>query len=472
MEINNIPKTNPQHIINKNIIQQALPTPTTLKKDDEQKNIYINPYIPVGLCENLILQSVDLATCIEIISEDIIYNNVTIKPLNTNELTVEMENSKNFWEYNQEEYCNQVKDYVSYGFGASEIITDTNNQPVELRQIPADTLRIYKQKIDGRLYYYAEQKVNGNTTRLRLHNHQKVVGYDYLETDKELPVCYWIGGGRKSNWYDYPLWINAFNHVSASVNLDMLDADKISEGNLVSGILVIKRPPTPILPDNEDVEDTLQEKMENHGSGVFTLELTTLNPNIPLDIDYIQISESNYDYLQRMANRAEDKILAQFRIPKARLLKDETTESMNSNKTNTLYKIYTGELNNRQRPLERNMQIFNRVFYGFDAKVELETPVFVDDKDLEAESTIKIFNNGLITLGQAIRKIETIYPDLQDTDNEIDYNNPLYNERYYNGNPLGLTDAPMDAEQETLYRAGDFIDMAKIEEVFSRESTD
>ena len=79
--------------------------------------------------------------------------------------------------------------------------------------------------------------------------------------------------------------------------------------------------------------------MQNKGNGVFTLELTTLNPDIPIGVDYIQISESNYDYLEKLAEKSDIKILANFKIPKARLLIDDTTESINSNKTNTLYKI-------------------------------------------------------------------------------------------------------------------------------------
>ena len=290
----------------------------------------------------------------------------------------------------------------------------------------------------------------------------KLSHLQYGPEDDDLPTCFWLGGGRKSSFFDYPMWISCFNHVSASVSLDMLDAKKISDGNLVSGILTIIRPPGL----EGDEVDSLEERMEEKGNGLFTLELTTLNPNIPLTVDYIQISESNYDYLTQLADKCDGKILATFKIPKARLLIDDTTESMNSNKTNTLYEIYTRELSNRQRPLENKMNKFNTRYFDYDGKVDIETPVFIDRKEIEADITLKLFDSGLITFGQAIMKICKTFPEFNDI--ELDEDNPIYNERYFHGQPFGTIE---DNQQETdFYNIGDFIETAKINEVFSRES--
>jgi len=462
MEIQKIPSINKQHRINKNAVDEVITTPAqTRKKDDTNKGVYINPYIPVAICDNLIFQNVYLSKCITTFAEDMIYNDINIKTSNGEE--VEVEDIILFWEDNQEQLCDVVKDHLSYGFGGAEILFDEDTgKPAELKEISADTLNIKKERRynpdtgDYDYYYYACHKINGEETLLRLYDH------DYPPVDDDLHICLWLGGGRKSDYFSYPVWLECFNHVSASVSLDLLDAQKLADGNLISGILVIRRPPSS--PNEEDVQDTLEEKMENKGSGIFTLELTTLNPNIPLEVDYIQISESNYDYLEKLAEKSDIKILANFKMPKARLLIDDTTESMNSNKTNTLYKIYSLELNNSQRPIEKDMRKFNKKYFKNNDKVEIVTPVFIDEKDIETDTTIKSFNNGLITFGQAIKKLQSIYPEYNEID--IDFDNPIYNERYYNGNPFGLSEPTQ--EEIDFYEASKFVDAAVIEEAINR----
>lgn len=454
MQINTPTKINPNYNINKKIVDTAINPPETVKPDDVNKGIRITPYIPVNICDNLIMQNVLLNTCIEVLSEDMVFNDITLQSENPNEDII------NFWETNQDELKYQITDWNSYGFGASEIIYNTDANVAELKQIPANTLYISKEKhkTTGEWLFYAVQQVTGHdNVKMRLSHMLET----YPPEDDNLPQCFWIGGGRKSDFFDYPCWISCFNNVSASVSLDMLDAQKLSDGNLISGILVIKRPP-PL--EDEELDDTLQEKMENHGSGVFTLELTSLNPDIPLTVDYVQISESNYQYLKELSEKCDSKILACFKIPKARLLIDDTTESMNSNKTNTLYKIYTNELNNRQRLLENNMRAFNTHYFQCNDKIEIETPVFIDDKEIEAQTITGLFNNGLITLGQAIEKIGLIFPEFNNT--EFDATNPVYNERYYNGEPLGINST--SEEEQEIYNIGDYIDMEKINQVFSK----
>lgn len=463
MIINEPPKINPQYSINKAERDNAIAHKT--HKPDDEKGTYIYPYLSVGLCDNLILQNVLLSKCINTFAEDITFNDLSLKDTDIEVDNEKMKLIREFWDLNQEELSYQVKDWLSYGFGASEIIYDSNYEVVELAQIPANTLHIQKkQKFNTEIndydtYYYAVQQVTGKENVIMKLSH-----LEYPSEDDNLPVCFWLGGGRRSSFYDYPCWIECFNHVSASNTLDLLDAEKLNNGNLVSGIITIIRPPA--TPLDEDIEETLEEKMENHGSGVFTLELTTLNPDIPLNVEYIQISENNYDYLNELSSKSDIKILATFKMPKARLLIDDTTESMNSNKTNTLYKIYSIELNNSQKPLEKKIWQFNRKFFEFDYRVLLDTPIFIDDKDVEAQTTINIFDNGLITLGQAINKIASIYPEFENAD--IDMDNPVYNERYYHGSPLGLTDAPITDEMNELYKIGEYIDMAEVKEVLSR----
>lgn len=441
------PKINPEYATIKREIQNLL-KPVT-QKEDKQKGIWLRPYLPVKLCDNMIYQNVLLKTCIEILAEDMVFNDISlIVPENETENQEIMNKVKRFWEENQDEFSNQIIDYLSYGFGASEIVFDTNGEPSRLFQIQADTLYISQERKGNDVKYYAVQQLAGEkNVKMRLAH------LEYSDEDMELPLCLWFGGGRKSNFYDYPMWISAYNHVSASNALSMLDAEKISNGNLVSGILTIIRPPTPITAGDADLEETLEEKMEAKGNGVFTLELTSLNPNIPLTVDYVQISETNYNYLNELSQKSDEKILAVFKVPKARLLIDDTTESLNSQKTSTLYKIYSRELNNRQRPIENKMNEFNSTFFEFDGKVNITTPVFVDEKEIQSEMLINLFDKGLITLGQAVNGVSRIFEEYSDY--EISDANPLYDERFYNGNPLGLQSPQISGDFD---RVGDIIE--------------
>ena len=56
---------------------------------------------------------------------------------------------------------------------------------------------------------------------------------------------------------------------------------------------------------------------------------------------------------------------------------------------------------------------------------------------MEINSILTLFNNGIITLGEAIKAVSVFYPALQ-----LEYNdtNPLFNERYYNGRLLGMNE--------------------------------
>ena len=453
MEITNLPRINPQYTINKRQVQSVL-EPKTKKKDDK-KGSRIYPFIDVSICDNLIYQNVLLNTSIEILAEDVIFNDIILTDINGENVNNSI--IRDFWERNQDELCNSVIDYYSYGFAGGEVVFDDKGVPARLYEIPADTLYIKKEVSrdengDKVISYYAVQQLTGqDDVKMRLSH----LVYD--EEDADLPVCLWFGGGRKSDFFDLPMWISAFNHVSASVSLDMLDAQKLSDGNLVSGILTIIRPPSPIKDGEESLDDTLEEKMEAKGNGIFTLELTTVNPNIPLTVDYVQISESNYDYLYKLAEKCDEKILSVLKVPKARLLIDNTTESMNSQKTNTLYKIYTRELENRQRVFENKINAFNKTYFDFEGGLNISTPVFIDEKEIEADTTIKLFDKGLITLGQAIQKAQSLFREFEEVD--IDKNNPIYNERYYNGSPLGLTEGEFENEVTDF---GELIDYLQI----------
>ncbi|WP_296874618.1 hypothetical protein [uncultured Methanobrevibacter sp.] len=418
--------------INKQQIQSSI-APKTSKEDKDYK-YRIDPIVPVGIAQNLILQNNRLDKAIRILAQDVILNEITY--LTDEESEIE-ETVAKFWKNNINELYKQLQEFYSYGFGASEIIFDEETGlPIKLYQIPAETLFIKQDSNrDGTYSYYAIQKVDG-----KADVKMKLSRFQYDEEDSDLPTCFWLGGGKTSEFYEIPYWLPAFNSIAAKVALDELNAKKINEGNLMSGILVIRRPPA-FEGQKEETKKDLEEQMKDAGTGILTLDLESFNTEIPLEVSYVPISEQNYSYLSELADRCDEDILACFSIPKVRLMIDDVTESMNSQKSNTIYEIYTKSLENEQLPFEIEINKFNRKYFKYNGVVDIETPIFSDKKDVEVGSILNLFNNGILTLGETIKAVSVYYPKLQ-----LEYNdaNPLFNERYYNGRLLGLTDYSED----------------------------
>ena len=384
----------------------------------------------MSIAQNLILQNNRLDKSIRILAQDVILNEISYlsDKENDNEELV-----ASFWKDNINELYKQLQEFYSYGFGASEIIFDEETGlPTKLYQIPADTLFIKQDSNrDGTYSYYAIQKVDGKPdVKMKLSRFQ------YDEEDSDLPTCFWLGGGKTSEFYEIPYWLPAFNSISAKVALDELNAKKINEGNLMSGILVIRRPPA-FEGQKEETKKDLEDQMTDAGTGILVMDLESFNSEIPLEVQYVPISEQNYSYLSELADRCDEDILACFSIPKVRLMIDDVTESMNSQKSNTIYEIYTKSLENEQLPFEIEINKFNLKYFNYEGVVNIETPIFSDKKEVEINSILTLFNNGIITLGEAIKAVSVFYPALQ-----LEYNdtNPLFNERYYNGRLLGMNE--------------------------------
>jgi hypothetical protein len=388
--------------------------------------------------KNLILSKDLLSTCIETLAQDIINNQIKI--LNR-ELEPVNDEINDLWnkKSNYEVYL-AVQDRLSYGFGALEIIFD-NEKPAGFKQISAETLSI---KVinhpDGNKSYYAHY--NNGTEKMDM----KLSRYNYTKDDDDLPTVLWLGGGRLSDFYDIPAWIPAFNKISANTLLDELNAKKISEGNLISGVLTVLTPPLSSTEVNDEtgeweritgkekITNDLENQMQEAGTGMLVLHLEQLTSDLPLKVDYIPISESNYDYLLKLAEGCDNSILRLFKIPKVRLMIDDVKESMNSNKTSSIWEIYTKELRNKQREYESILESFIRKYYEIETNVTFEVPLFADKKDIEVRTAISLFDKGIIRLSEAIDIIQKYYPEIEFIkDDSVDG-------RYYHGQLLGMAD--------------------------------
>ena len=438
----NYRKINPGYEINKRLIQDTL-QPSTRKIEDQKQYTRLDPLVPVSVAKNLILSNDLLSICIETLAQDIIQNNLQITDNNNKPV----EPIKEFWnKKNLYELYLAVQDRISYGYGALEIIFNDKREPKALKQVSAETLTIEvddtRIEDNERITSYYARYNNGTE-----HKRMKLSRFNYTPEDDDLTTLLWLGGGIVSQFYDIPCWIPAFNKISADALLDELNANKINEGNLISGILTVISPPmTETTMNNEtgeietttgseQIQNKLQEQISNAGTGWMVLHFEQLTADLPLNVQYIPITEQNYDYLRELAEDCDESILRLFKIPKVRLMIDDVKESMNSNKTGSIWEIYTKELTSLQFPYESEIQSFNTKYFQIYTIVELELPLFSDRKQIEIDNAIKLFNNGLFTLNQTIELLQKYYPEME----LAPVTNGLGEERYYHGNILGFT---------------------------------
>ena len=445
-------KINPQYEIDKQQIQES--TAVTKKAEDNQLTL-LSPLVPIEVSKRLIHSNDLLATCIETLAQDIILNDIKLLTLNGEEVEKTVQD---FWNIkNIYQLYLAVQDRIGYGYGALELIYNKEGELKQLKQISAETLdiQVIKNNYDEPSYY---ARYNNGPDKFNM----KLSRYNYDAEDNELHTCLWLGGGKESEFYDIPVWFESFNKISANMLLDELNAKKINEGNLISGILTVVSPPmtkkeinkeTGEITDitgGEQINNKLQSQIEQAGTGWMVLHLEQLTSELPLNVQYIPITEQNYDYLQKLAEDCDNSILRRFKIPKVRLMIDDIKESMNSNKSDTIWEIYTKELSSLQIIYENIIDDFNRKYFTIETYTDIGTPIFSDKKQTEIATTIQLFDAGLLTLGQAINNIKKYYTDLEI---EININNPLYDERYYKGQVLGMAniEETNPTELEELY---------------------
>ena len=434
----NYRKINSEYEIHKQQIHDAI-EPETVKKEEQKKHSLLMPIIPINIAKQIIYHHDLLSTCVETKAQDIILNN--LKLLTKDNEEIEDKAINGFWNSkNLYQLYLAVQDRISYGYGACEILKDSNGNWVGLEQISADTINIQviPDRYDRNKNSYYCRYNNGTNFELF-----KLSRFTYDEEDKDKGEVLWLGGGRESAFYDIPVWLPAFEKVNMDELLDELNTKKINEGNLLSGILTVISPPYRAELNSEtgelekrdgeeEIKSSLQEQMSDAGVGIMTLHLEQLSADYNLNVQYIPITDQNYDYLRKLAEDCDESILRLFKIPKVRLMIDDVTESMNSNKSDTIWQIYTKELKTWQNQYNGIIDDFNRKYFQIETNVVLELPIFSDKKQTEVNLAKELFDKGLLTLNQALQVIKQYYPELEIEDD------PLNDGRYYNGKLLGM----------------------------------
>lgn len=401
-------------------------------KLDENQHGYIYPPVHQGITDYVLTNNGKLRKCTNVLAQDTILQEYIFKDNKGNNIFDDT--ILNFWnKKNKYNLYLAVMERYQYGFGVCEVITNNAGEPIGLVQIPAKTMVIQKQ---NDTYYAVQMEFNAPRKTFRIYN----ILDSYNEKDnEELDIVLWLGGGTTHRFYDIPVWYPVTDSILAQINMNVLTAQQVNDGNNISGILNISgAPQRPNAVTGLTVEEQLRKQMQNTGTGILVSYIESPNKDFPLHFEFIRISNDNWQYLENFSKTVDDNVMSVYSIPKVRLMIDDTKESMNSNKSDTIWQIYAISLNYEQFSNELIIQEFNNIFFKKDYELDMQIPIFSDKRQIELTTVKDLFNSGLLTLGQAIVKISEFYPELN-IDTTFDMDNPVLSERYFNGKALGFS---------------------------------
>ena len=426
-------------------------SPRWSRKYKEGNVDYIAPLVDVVHADKLLHHSPLLHKVIRVLSQDVILNNYTldipniqgndVNPTQSRE-EYELEVFNDFWNDNNKfQLYLATQEYYTFGYGALEVRYDINRHPVRLEQIPAMTLRICRKTFEGETYTYAKQTLEDSEKILRIANPDASKGTDYTRIDMlgiddgHTGECIWLGGGTTSTWYSEPYWLDANTNILTGVYIDELNYDKIYSGNIPSGVLLFEGS---YRKNQESIEDRLESQLARAGSGVATIYLEGMTPDSNIQTEYIKLEDENYEYLRELRKECISTILEAYGVPKVRLMIDDITESMNSSKSVTLYEIYNKSITSEQVMFKQIINDFNKSELGLNYDCVMDTPEFNDKTNIKINTIISVFEEGLITLGQAVESLSRLLPEMN-FDNLLDTPQQL-SCRYYKGSLLGSND--------------------------------
>ena len=345
------------------------------RKLDDSMEITVNPPLHQSTMEYIIKNSSMVRKCSDILSKDILYNNVQI------------EGNESWYNDNKEDLYYMGLDYYSTGYAVCIILDEGMN----IQQVPSISCTIIRQDND----YYLKQTLNGKWYYYNI--------YGITQNEKYENTVYIVGGDNLYSFYSLPKYYNCKEEVFIDILLSERNFKHIENNLIPSSILHINMEPNI---ENEDNVNTISEELVKAKGG--TSVIFTSNENNH-DIDYLKLDDTRIDDIITLNGQSERSILNMYNIPLERLLINENKESMNSNKFSNIWEIYIA-----------NLRAESSVWINFISQllelnpdnITIEYPVFSDNKANELDNIIKLWNNNLIPYNVAIDLITEYYPDL------------------------------------------------------------
>lgn len=448
---------------------EAVSIEKSIKSDLENKNLFVSvdkdtadagveliPPVSMRNCLYVFENSSYVAKSARILANDVLFNNITLSSNDLNDDdSVLKEQVKQIQEYlmsNIDELYNLAVDYYYSGWGAIEYVW--NNTQFSLKQIPIHTCKIKRITINKEYVFLLEQKINSKT------KYFKIMGETYPDdflfyNGEKLGYAAIIGGDNIYQFYSLPYWVQDYKKILTQIAITEADYKTVANGNISSGILNINLEPqiAPAIEYDQNgnvVEQTSrQEIIENEllnangGTAVIFTE-----SNRPVNLDYVNLTNNNYSYLSDLGDKCQQAVLNDYNIPLVRLMINTEKESMNSNKTQSIWEIYTLNLRNEQKKWKQFLNELLFELYGMYLTVDIDVPIFSDRREIEVKLLIDAWKEGALTLEQYITGLSEYINVINLDDYDFTVNRGVWEYRNLNIDDINPNDEVLIDEVE------------------------
>ena len=398
--------------------------------------VEILPPVPMRECFYIFKESSHVANCCRILASDIIYNTITLTPAteNPDEHIVNQVNKINeYLNKNSEELRNLLIDYLYAGWGALEYAW--NNTEFKLQQVPIHTCSIIQVEVNNTQVYLLKQQINNST------NFFKIMGEDYppefnTYNNQSLGNVALLGGDNIYQFFSLPRWINSCDEILTEIAIKKGDYKTVVNGNIASGVLMINLEPQlakPVEYDDEGKpvpqkprEEVMNNELKASNGGTAVLYNES---NRQTTMDYVKLANDNQGHLSELKVTAKESVLNDYNVPKTRLMDNTEKESMNSDKTKSIWEIYTINLQDEQKPVKIFISELLYELYSIQIEVNISTPIFSDRRETEIKLHSTAWNDGALTLEQYITALADYLPVINLNDYDFSINRDVWEYR-------------------------------------------
>ena len=425
--------------IHKSIAESLKSSRYLISKDEDTATtgIELKPPVSMNDCKYVFDNSSYVAKCCRILAKDIILNELTLVNIDDPKYDIPVQKIQDNLIENIMELYNMLVDYYYAPYGAVEYATGKHK--FKLKQIPVNTTKIIKAKQGRQEFYLLKQQINSTV------NYFKIMGEVYPPNlshydGQLLGNCSLMGGDNFYQFFATPLWIQEKDKIFTEIAISNKNYNTISNGNLATGILNINLEPQPLKPvqlddkgepiQTKSREEIIADELTSTDSGI---AVVFTESNRPISFDFTNIENSNYEYLENLQEKAEQSVLNCYNIPLARLMINTEKESMNSNKTQSIWEIYTLDLRTEQSRIKEFIKELVYEIYEIKVDVEIEVPIFSDRREIEINNILSQWQNGVLTLRQTIEGLSE-YTNVIDLNNyDFSVNEDLWDYRQIQG---------------------------------------
>lgn len=404
--------------------------------------IYERP-VSVELAKFVYEKNKIVANAIKIKKEDIILNNTFFS--NSNEYNLLNKYIIEGLEYNKEDLAHIVGDHELFGAGCGVI--RQRRGYIRFEHLKQENITVISYAFKNKIYPIVIN-INGEVNEF-----YKMDDYyypkDFTVHGKEVESVLWFGGGQFNSFYSYPFYYQALDDINNEMVNKKYDKFMLENGNLISGfvymnkqgVIKTKRNGKPDK-DNEEEEpitstvlpqnvQNIKTQVENAGFGnVFLYE----ESKDPLTIDYVKLTNDNYNYLIEKLRDIRTELMSAALIPPERfMLTNINKESMNSHKTATILEYFTYGLKAEQNKIINKIKDSFMSLLDYRPDININVPIIYELVKERLSDLREDFKVGGMTLREYIQERYNVL-NIQRTIPDV--TNPLLDERYINGKPL------------------------------------